>query len=211
MPASLNGTAYSIRDDRNGSVRFRARPEWRDTTTIASLNNRFIDTGDIAADNYSLYQAELGWVAGAFSAQTEYIRAEVNANGGNESFSGGYGLLSYFLTGESRPYDKRTGRFGRVKPIENFFLTRGASNKPRSFGALGRGAWELAGRYSWVDLTSASIPGGILENTSFGVNWYWNYNTRIQWNYVHTLRNADAPGAASGETDALVMRMAFDI
>ncbi len=134
------GTAYSIRDDRNGSVRFRARPEWRDTTSISSLNNRFVDTGDIAANDYGLYQAELGWVAGAFSAQTEYIRAEVNANGGNESFSGGYGLLSYFLTGESRPYDKRTGRFGRVKPIENFFLTRGASNKPRSFGALGRGA-----------------------------------------------------------------------
>jgi phosphate-selective porin OprO and OprP len=205
------GGAYSIRDDRGGTVRFRARPEWRDTTTISSLNNRFVDTGELSADHYSLYQAEAAWVAGAFSAQTEYIYADVDETGGRQGFNGGYGMLSYFVTGESRPYDKRTGRFGRVKPIENFFLTRGKSNIARSFGGHGRGAWEVASRYSWVDLSSTDVRGGIMENVSVGVNWYWNYNFRMQWNYVHTLRNADDPASISGATDAFIMRMSFDI
>jgi phosphate-selective porin OprO and OprP len=205
------GGAYSIRDDRAGAVRFRARPEWRDTTTVASLNGRFVDTGDLAADDYSLYQAEAAWVAGAFSAQAEYVQADVTTAAGNQGFSGGYAMASYFLTGESRPYDKRIGRFARLKPTENFFLTRRESNDPLSVGAFGAGAWELAARYSWVDLSSAGVPGGIMENVTLGVNWYWNYNFRMQWNYIHTLRNADAAGSISGETDALVMRLSFDI
>jgi phosphate-selective porin OprO and OprP len=116
------GSAYSIRDDRGGTVRFRGRPEWRDTTTIAALNSRFVDTGDLPASDYSLYQAEMAWVAGAFSFQTESLYAAVNStNGRTEAFNGGYAMVSYFLTGESRPYDKRLGRFARLKPTENFF------------------------------------------------------------------------------------------
>lgn len=205
------GGAYSIRDDRGGTVRFRARPEWRDTTTVASLNGRFVDTGDMAASNYGLYQAEAAWVAGAFSAQAEYVQANLTTAAGGQSFSGGYGLVSYFLTGESRPYDKRIGRFARLKPFENFFLTRRESTDPLSVGAFGAGAWELAARYSWVDLSSANVPGGVMENVTVGVNWYWNYNFRMQWNYIHTLRNAAAAGSISGEADAFVMRMSFDI
>ena len=205
------GSAYSVRDDRGGVVRFRARPEWRDTTTVAALNNRFVDTGDILASDYVLYQAEAAWVAGAFSAQTEYIFANVDAASGDQGFNGGYAMVSYFLTGESRPYDKRIGRFARLKPSENFYLTRRCSDQPLSVGGFGRGAWELAGRYSWVDLSSANVPGGVLENITFGVNWYWNYNFRIQWNYIHSLRNAEMPGAISGETDAFVLRLSFDL
>ncbi len=205
------GAAYSIRDDRDGAVRFRARPEWRDTTNVATLNNRFVDTGNISADGFNLYQGELVWVAGALSLQSEYVRADVNADTGTESFSGGYAMVSYFLTGESRSYDKRTGRMGRVTPIENFFLARKGPNQSRQVGAFGRGAWELAGRYSWVDLDSENVRGGVLENATFGVNWYWNYNFRMQMNYVHTIRDASAPASISGETDALVLRYSFDI
>jgi phosphate-selective porin OprO and OprP len=205
------GSAYSIRDDRAGSVRFRARPEWRDTTNVASLNNRFVDTGEIAADGFDLYQAEMAWVAGAFSAQTEYLYANVDANNRDQGFHGGYAMASYFLTGESRPYDKRMGRFARLKPIENFVLTRTSSGSPKGVGALGTGAWELAARYSWVDLSSEDITGGVQESITAGVNWYWNYNFRIQANYLHTLRDADAPTSISGSVDAFVMRMSFDI
>ena len=165
----------------------------------------------MAASDYSLYQAEVAWIAGAFSAQGEYIQAQVNTAAGGQGFSGGYALMSYFVTGESRPYDKRIGRFARLTPTENFFLTRRASDEPLSFGAFGSGAWELAARYSWVDLSSAGVPGGIMESVTMGVNWYWNYNFRMQWNYIHTLRNAQAPNSISGETDAFVMRMSFDI
>jgi phosphate-selective porin OprO and OprP len=205
------GGAYSIRDDRDGDVRFRARPEWRDTTTVASLNNRFVDTSDIVADDYDLYQAEMAWVWGPFSAQAEYLQASVDAQNDRPTFHGGYGYISYFLTGESRPYDKRLGRFARLTPQENFFLARSDSKNPYSFAGMGLGAWELAARYSWVDLTDANVAGGVIENVTMGVNWYWNYNFRMQWNYVHSLRNADNPASISGDTDAVVMRFSFDI
>jgi phosphate-selective porin OprO and OprP len=206
------GSAYSIRDDRDGVVRFRGRPEWRDTTNLSSLNNRFVDTGEIAASDFDLYQAELAWVAGAFSCQTEYVHAAVNAtNMERQDFNGGYALVSYFLTGESRPYDKRTGRFARVKPIQNFFLTRRGSSGSRGVGAYGLGAWELASRYSWVDVNSAQILGGTEEAFTTGVNWYWNDNFRVQANYIHTMRDASAPGSISGDVDAFVMRFSFDI
>ncbi len=206
------GSAYSIRDDRGGTVRFRGRPEWRDTTTNASLNSRFVDTGDMLASDYNLYQAEMAWVAGAFSFQTESLYASVNSTNGNaETFNGGYAMVSYFLTGESRPYDKRLGRFARLKPTESFFLTRRGANNPCSVGAFGRGAWELAARYSWTDLTSSNVLGGVEEAMTIGVNWYWNYNFRMQWNYIHTNRNASNPASISGDVDAFVMRMSFDI
>jgi phosphate-selective porin len=78
-------------------------------------------------------------------------------------------------------------------------------------GRFGRGAWELAARYLWVDLTSASVAGGVIEDVTYGVNWYWNYNFRMQFNYVHALRNASNPASIFGSADAFVMRMSFDI
>lgn len=205
------GSAYSIRDDRDGAVRFRGRPEWRDTTAVGGLNNRFVDTGDISASDYDLFQAEMAWVAGPLSFQVEGVQAAVRTTaGGRESFNGGYALVSYFLTGESRPYDKRIGRFARLKPNENFSFRKNGDG-PYCRSAVGCGAWELAGRYSWTDLTSANILGGTEEALTFGVNWYWNYNFRIQANYIHTNRNASHPAAISGEVDAFVLRFSLDL
>lgn len=205
------GSAYSIRDDRDGAVRFRGRPEWRDTTTVGGLNNRFVDTGDIAASDYDLFQAEMAWVAGPLSFQVEGVQSVVRTTaGGRESFNGGYALVSYFLTGESRPYDKRIGRFARLKPTENFSFRKNGEG-PYCRSAFGCGAWELAGRYSWTDLTSANILGGTEEAFTLGVNWYWNYNFRIQANYVHTNRNASNPASISGDVDAFVLRFSLDL
>jgi phosphate-selective porin OprO and OprP len=205
------GAAYSRRDDRDDFVRFRARPEWRDTTQNSALNNRFVDTGDLFADSYDLYQCETALINGPLSVQTEFISAVVNGGAVAPRFNGGYGMISYFLTGEARAYDKRLGRLGRVKPIDNFFIKRNRTDSCTSISASGFGAWEVAARYSWVDRTSGGVNGGVIEDYTLGLNWYWNYNTRVQWNYIHTNRNADAPGSVSGNTDAFVMRLSFDI
>lgn len=45
--------------------------------------------------------------------------------------------------------------------------------KPKSVvGKGGHGAWELAARYSSIDLTDSGIDGGEESDLTLGVNWY---------------------------------------
>ncbi|MFH1877329.1 MAG: porin, partial [Candidatus Omnitrophota bacterium] len=100
---------------------------------------------------------------------------------------GAYGYVSYFLTGEHRNFDKSRAEFESIKPINNFSIN------DRTWGA-----WELAARYSHIDLNSKSvnINGGILNDVTCGVNWYLNPVMRIMFNYVHT--NLNGKGYADG-------------
>jgi phosphate-selective porin OprO/OprP len=88
------------------------------------------------------------------------------------SFDGFYVQASYFLTDEHHNYKPSAGAFSRVKPKENF-----------SFGG-GPGAWEVAVRYSELDLDDR-LDGGEVDDITAGLNWYLNPNTRLMWNYIH--------------------------
>jgi phosphate-selective porin OprO/OprP len=46
------------------------------------------------------------------------------------------------------------------------------------------GAWEIALRLSHLDLNDGAISGGKEDNTTVGVNWYLNADTRLMVNYV---------------------------
>ena len=65
---------------------------------------------------------------------------------------------------------KSSGAFSRVTPNENFWD--------------GPGAWELALRYSTIDLDDDVILGGELDVWALGANWHINPNTRVMFNYV---------------------------
>ena len=106
---------------------------------------------------------------GPFSVQGEYV---MNSIYGEEdfSFSGYYGQLSCFLTGEKRKYKNSLSGFGRVKPKNNMKEGKGL------------GAFELAARYSSMDLSEAY--SGTLNDITFGLNWYLNPSTRLMFNYV---------------------------
>ena len=88
------------------------------------------------------------------------------------NFQGFYVYGSYFLTGENRVYKTSSGAFDRMSPKRNFD------------GNGGLGAWEIALRYSNLDLNDADFSGGELDDFTVGVNWYLNPNTRFMWNYV---------------------------
>ena len=187
------GVGYSRRDtahksslDRDGTS-FSSRPE-------AHMFDRFVDTGDFASNNSDLLGLEAAWVEGPLSVQGEYMfaRADQRSTSANADFDGYYVQASYFLTGEHRKYKKSSGAFSRVKPNKNFGSDRGW------------GAWELAARYSAVDLDDSSINGGKLDNITAGLNWYLNPNTRLMLNYVH----ADKDGI--GDADILLTRFQID-
>ena len=169
------GLSANILYSSSGSVRYQSRPE-------SHLAPHVIDTGDISADGALVVGAEAAWVNGPFSVQGEYLRSWVHQDGGQTpGFDGLYASASWFLTGESRPYDRTEGQFGRVIPKRNF-----------DFGHGGWGAWEFGGRGSYVNLSSGSIHGGRLAMLMTGVNWY--LHSHVKWRFEYGL------GHVSGRT-----------
>ncbi len=133
-----------------------------------------VDTGDIVSDGADLINPELALVYGPWSLQAEYMRAFVaQSDNANLQFDGLYAYVSYFLTGENRRYRTSTAAFEKPLPIRDFVPD-----------GSGWGAWELAARFSRLDLDSQNIRGGTEDNVSGEVNWYLNRNTKIGANYV---------------------------
>ena len=100
------GTAYSHRNPSDQELGFRERPE-------AHLAPWFVNTEKFPADFLGLIGVETALVLGSGSLQGEYIHASVDrpANS-NTEFSGFYMIGSYFLTGEHRPYNPSSAKFG---------------------------------------------------------------------------------------------------
>ncbi|HJO28834.1 MAG TPA: porin, partial [Candidatus Poseidoniia archaeon] len=182
------GLSYSHRNT-DAVIRIRHRPE-------AHLANvRFLDTGPFFADDENRYSLEAALVHGPFSLQGEYMASKIDTRRhGDVDFEGYYVFASYILTGENRRYNNSTGTFRSVRPNRNFSIS--SENR-------GWGAWELALRYSSLDLNDSSVSGGEEDNITLGLNWYLNPNARWMLNYVH----ADVDHVLySGDVDILQTR-----
>jgi phosphate-selective porin OprO and OprP len=152
----------------------------------------WVDTGNLAVNNFVNFGTEALWVSGPLSFQSEMQWVHVNRKDTSaNSFWGGYATISYFLTGESRPYDRKFGCLDRVKPLRPF-LSDGCQ-------ITGPGAWEIAARLSHLDLMSRDVLGGRITNATFGVNWYLNGYAKLQFDAVQSF--LDRP--LRGTTDPL--------
>ena len=161
------GLAYLYQDvDNIDGASFSTTPEAQARNTTAVLN-----TGSIAnSHNYSSLGLEAANVWGPFSAQFESIETWVNRKLSSDlHFWGSYLSAGYFLTGESLVYDFPSASFDGISPINNPQL----------------GAWQIAGRLSYLDLNSKNIQGGRETDTTLGLNWYLNKRLRFLFNYVY--------------------------
>jgi phosphate-selective porin OprO/OprP len=162
------GLSANVLYSGSSSVRYRSRPE-------SHLAPYVIDTGELEADGALVAGMETAWVNGPFSVQGEYLHSWVRGNDGQTpDFKGVYVTASWFLTGESRPYLRNQGIFGRVVPKRNFDFNHG-----------GWGAWEVAGRFSHTDLDSGGVHGGQLSMLMGGVNWY--PHSHVKWRFDYGL------------------------
>ncbi len=168
--------------------------------TFGRSSGRLVDTGNIPGnvDSYGLAAAEIAGVYGPLSLQGEYTRTEISRDRfGDLGFDGYYVYGSWFVTGESRNYRGDKGVFDVVLPRQIF--------NPR-YG--GWGAWELAVRYSALDLNDGSVAGGEIDDLTLGVNWYPNAYVRVMANYVSVL--GVRGGAHDGDNpDLFQLRLQF--
>jgi len=187
----------------DNAARYRTRAE-------ARHNQRWLDTGRIlGADSNNLVGLEMVFNAGAFQLSGEYLTVGVNrldAIGENLRFDGGYVQAAYMLTGEHMPWNRETGTLARLKPFENFFSVRDCDGNVKR----GLGAWQVAARYSWADLTDQDIIGGQGDSFTAGVNWYWNPYARMQFNYIFGEINRPPATDAGGEYNAVGVRFMVD-
>jgi phosphate-selective porin OprO/OprP len=165
MVAAIGGSVIYRQFNAQSDLRFRARPE------AHVAGPRLVDTGVLAtSQDVIMYNFETTVVAGPFHGQAEYTAAHVRRARGQKdlAFSGFYVQGGVFLTGESRNYDQKSGKYKRVTP------------KHKSLGA-----WELAARFSQVDLSNRDLRGGVQRNVTVGLNWWTNPNVMFRLNYVY--------------------------
>jgi phosphate-selective porin OprO/OprP len=160
------GLSANVQYSTTSTVRYRSRPE-------SYLASHLIDTGNIDASGSGELAAETAYVKGPFSIQGEFINSLVHENSGDSlEFYGFYANVSWYLTGESRPYDRVHGYFSRLIPRHNFDFGKG--------GAWG--AFELGARISHTDLDNGDIHGGKLSLAMGELNWYLNSHVRWMFN-----------------------------
>ncbi len=110
-------------------------------------------------------------------------------------FDGWYAQASWIITGESRPYNAANGAFANPKP-----------RIPFSLDGWGPGAWELAARYSDLNLNdhagvlggalpAGGIRGGDQRIATAVLNWYPNSALKfsLQWQYEQISRIGTIP------------------
>jgi len=167
------------------------RPELRiDPTSL-------ISTTITGVSGVGVYSGEAAGNIGPFFVQGEYFDYDISRDEGADlKFDGGYVEAAYTFTGESRKYNPATGAYLRIMP-DNPFVWSGD-------GFSGFGAWEIAARYSMMNLdndfeltstskgTTSGAEGGYQQVFTAGLNWYPNSNVRVDLDYLHGIINRTA-------------------
>src|SRR5260370_13428564 len=128
-----------------------------------------------------VYSAEAAATYGPLFFQGEYFWYNVDCNAfaplPSLKFQGGYAEAAYVLTGETRPYNSASASYGGIVPENPFSLTGG-----------GWGAWEIAGRYSTVDLNDrlglvTGAAGGRQAVYTLALHWDGTRTVRVMVDY----------------------------
>lgn len=193
------------------SIALSDRPELRiDPSTI--INTGQFGTTTHPVTGAAVYGVELAGTWQNIFLQGEGFNYSVSRQGlPDNNFWGGYIQGAWTITGEQHKYIPGTGAYGAINP-----------EHPFSLSPLGWGAWELAARYSIMNLndnTSSALKGGAASAAgngiiggrqqvlTLGMNWYVNSNIKFLFNYLHgTIDKPSTSGENGASFDAVAMR-----
>ncbi len=187
----------------NGSTALNARViAFSNTQELRIDGTKLINTGNIDAAHASTVGAEFAAQKQNFLLQAEYQHFHVQRDDGFSSpdFNGYYVSGTWVLTGERRAYNPQSGAFDAVPVAHPFSLKQGTF-----------GAWELAARYSDINLNyhagdagvaqlADGIRGGEEKNYTVGINWYPNTVVRFIFDYAHVDIDRLSPNASVYQT-----------
>ncbi len=152
----------------------------------------FVDTEAIEADSLRQLVLEASWRKGPLWLASEYIGTEIESpTAGDLDFSGWHVTGSWILTGEMRDYNDKSGIMGPI-PVA------------RSVYQGGWGAWELAARFSSLDLSDGPVDGGEMDILSLGVNWWLSpiFNVNVNYRFINNQRRT-----LDGDAQAVMGRL----
>ena len=143
--------------------------------------------GALDASGHINFGADLAGVMGAFTLEGEFVGSLVQGREKTDDqfFWGAHADLGWFITGQSREYKVKDGRFGKVdrKRVGDW------------------GVWEVAARYSHLDLSTKAgetTTANVAQNITGTLNWYPTDALRMSAEWVQSLHN---------ETGTLGMRV----
>nr|MBP9755233.1 porin [Phenylobacterium sp.] len=152
------------------ALQVRERPELRVDGA------RLVDTGPIDAKGAQAYGLEFAAQKQSLYVQAEYFdisldRRNPAVGATDPGFNGWYAQGGWVLTGERRKYNAGTAAFDAPGVDKRFDASKGQW-----------GAWELAARYSTIDLNYAEnsliaanrVRGGEQDIWTLGLNWFPN-------------------------------------
>ncbi|MCV9386261.1 OprO/OprP family phosphate-selective porin [Reichenbachiella ulvae] len=147
----------------------------------------FMQTGFIDTDQMNLSSFELGYLSGPYWFYSEYTLNQIKAVGESwQNLSSFQMMATWVISGEHRKYRFRNGT---LSPI------------PIAIGVNqgGRGAWELAVRYSNYNLNANTIRAGLMNVYSAGLNWWPTSYACVSFNYrLIQLDHPNERGITSG-------------
>lgn len=154
------GFNYRYGRVKNDEIRVRSRPE-------ADPSFHFIDTGKFPTEYSNQIGGEAYYRSGPLMFGSEfYFHRFHSVQAKDPVFFGGDIMVSYILTGESRPYHTATSIFGFVQVARPVFKG-------------GPGAWEVLFRASTLDLDAGTLQGGKFWRITPTVTWYLNNDIRL--------------------------------
>ncbi|MGZ8947675.1 MAG: OprO/OprP family phosphate-selective porin [Methylococcaceae bacterium] len=152
------------------------------------MSNLFLIESDVEnINNISMLGLEAKGLFGPFSGGAEYTHTWLSRGNGdnNLNFDGWYVDAAWSITGESRKY--KQGKFYKLSPAKEFSFKNGTW-----------GAFELASRYSGVDLNDGSFHGGRMHNFTTALNWYFNDNVRLMADWTRAFDVSYSPVTTTG-------------
>jgi phosphate-selective porin OprO and OprP len=191
----IGGSAAQLLDG-GGGIAVREYPD------IRAGSRKLVGTPILPARGGQLWGLDSEMNLGSFYFGGEYYRFRVEPDAllvpGEPEFSGWYVAASWILTGETRTYvplatNKQTATFNNPSVAAPFLPSPGQSPSQ----SRGWGAWELAARYSTLDLNwnaglagtacaglaAGCIRGGAQNIATLGLNWYLSNNFRMIFDY----------------------------